>query len=402
MSAKSIVLRLLWGLICLVALAPAALGQPSVTGVRVGEHPDKTRFVMELSETPRYRVFTLADPFRVVIDLPELQWSPAAALGRETGLIEAMRFGLFAPGTSRVVLDVTAPVRVNSVFLIPPSEGYPVRFVVDMVRVSRAAYDAGRGRPPLVSDPPLAPLRAAVIAPPPPKVDERPLVIIDPGHGGVDPGSRSITGVDEKRISLDYARELKKQLEATGRYRVALTRNKDIFLRLRDRMEVGQRLGGGLFVSLHANNHESPKIRGASIYTLSEKASDAEAEALAAKENKADVIAGIDLSEQTEVVSKILIDLAQRETMNLSKQFANILVPELGKVTALLGKPHRFAGFAVLKSPTVPSVLVEIGYLSNRAEERLLRSADYRSKVMGAMLRAIDAYFAKPEVSNRS
>ena len=159
---------------------------------------------------------------------------------------------------------------------------------------------------------------------------------------------------------------------------------------------------GELLISLHANNHNSPKIRGVSIYSLSEKASDAEAEALAAKENKADIIAGIDLSDQTETVSKILIDLAQRETMNLSKQFANTLVGEVGKVTKLLGNTHRSAGFAVLKSATVPSVLIEIGYLSNRAEERLLRSRKHRTRVTGAILKAIEAYFARQDTLNRS
>ncbi len=403
MLAKSTLIRLLPGLACLLALAPEALAQPTVSKVRVGAHPDKTRFVMELSEAPRYRVFTLADPFRVVIDLPELRWATPSGVPNEGGgLISAMRFGLFAPGTSRVVLDMAAPVRLKKVFVIPPQASYPYRFVIDLVRTSRAAFLADPGRAPVLSKPPLAPVRTALIRPPEPKPDERPLIVIDPGHGGVDPGSRSISGVYEKRIALAYARELKAQLEATGRYRVALTREKDIFLRLRNRMEVGHRLNGGLFISLHANNHKSKKIRGASVYTLSEKASDAEAGALAAKENKADVIAGIDLSEQTEVVSMILIDLAQRETMNLSKQFADTLVAELGKVTALLGNTHRFAGFAVLKSATVPSVLVEMGYLSNPTEERLLRSNAHRRKLTGAVVRAVEAYFARQKSLNRS
>ncbi len=258
----------------------------------------------------------------------------------------------------------------------------------------RSAAQASWSRPgPILSDPPLDPTATAFVAPPKPKADERPTIVIDPGHGGVDPGARSIGGVDEKKIALAYARELKRQLEAGGRYRVVLTRDKDIFIRLRDRVEFAERMEGDLFVSLHANNHNSTKIRGASVYTLSEKASDAEAEALAAKENKADIIAGIDLDDQTEVVSKILIDLAQRETMNLSKQFANELVPEMGKIGKLLGNPHRSAGFAVLKSATVPSILIEIGYLSNKTEERLLRSEKHRIKISRAIGAAIEAYF---------
>jgi N-acetylmuramoyl-L-alanine amidase len=394
--------RLLLILIGLVGTASAALAQPSVTAVRVGAHPDKTRFVMEITERPRYRVFTLPDPFRVVIDLPELELTPAAGNLRGAGLVNALRFGLFAPGTSRVVLDMAGPVQVSKVFLIPPQEGYPYRFVVDMVSVGRAAFFSGGRGPPIVSDPPLEPLRAAIIAPPKPKADERPTIVIDPGHGGVDPGAHSIGGIDEKDLVLAYARELKGQLEATGRYRVAMTRDKDIFLRLRDRVDMAQALGGDLFISLHANNHDSRTIRGMSIYTLSEKGSDAEAEALAARENKADIIAGIDLSDQTEVVSKILIDLAQRETMNLSKRFANDLVDQARGVTRLLGHTHRFAGFAVLKSPTVPSVLIEIGYLSNRTEEHLLRTERHRAKVSAAIVRAVNSYFEWQETLNRS
>ena len=382
--------------------APAAWAQPMVSQVRIGEHPDKTRFVMELSEAPRYRVFTLADPFRVVIDLPELRWAPGRGEGdQKGGLIAAMRFGLFAPGTSRVVLDLSAPARVSRVFVLPPTGNYPYRLVIDVVPVSRASFLAARAAP-IVSDPPLDPASSAVAVPPQPEADERRTIVIDPGHGGIDPGSRSLTGVDEKNIALAYARALRRQLEAGGRYRVVLTRDQDIFISLRDRFGLAERVAGDLFISLHANNHDSPRVRGASVYTLSEQASDAEAEALAAKENKADIIAGINLAEQTEVVSKILIDLAQRETMNLSKQFANGLVGELGRVTKLLGNAHRSAGFAVLKSATVPSILIEIGYLSNQTEERLLRSKKHRIGVSRAIGAAIEAYFERQTSLNRT
>jgi len=379
------------------------MAQSAVTAVRVGAHDDKTRFVLELTEAPRYRVFTLADPFGVVSDLPELAWRPPpGALQEGAGLIAAMRFGLFAPGTSRVVLDVSAPVQIKSVVVIPPGSGQAFRLVLDIVPVTNEQFAVASRSPPIVSTPPLEPLRTATLTVPTPPTDDRPTIVIDPGHGGVDPGARSIGGTDEKDITLDYARELKRQLEATGRYRVAMTRDRDIFVQLRDRVELAQHLGGDLFISLHANNHNSRKIRGASVYTLSEDSSDSEAAALAAKENKADIIAGIDLSDQTEVVSKILIDLAQRETMNLSKKFGNMMVTDLGRVTSLLANTHRFAGFAVLKSPTVPSVLVEIGYLSNREEEQLLRSSKHRAKVTAALVKAIDEYIKSQKSLNRS
>ncbi|MEN8197712.1 MAG: N-acetylmuramoyl-L-alanine amidase, partial [Pseudomonadota bacterium] len=158
----------------------------------------------------------------------------------------------------------------------------------------------------------------------------------------------------------------------------------------------------GLFISLHANAHRKRELRGAAVYTLSEKASDAEAAALAAKENKADAIAGIDLSDQPEVVSKILIDLAQRETMNQSKSFANMMVNRLRTVGPVLRNTHRSAGFAVLKSPTVPSILVEVGYLSNKAEEKLLRSDAHRRKISQAIVKAIDGYFAAQRIAGPS
>lgn len=393
--------RLFLAGLCVLLGFGHAWAQPKVGAIRFGEHPDKTRFVLELSEAPRYRVFTLPDPFRVVIDLPELDWDMSNGAHKGQGLVEAMRFGLFAPGTSRIVLDLAGPGRIKSVFTIPPQEGYPYRLVIDIAPVTRAAYFASP-REPVLSDPPLAPPRSVAKPTAPPESDQRPLVVIDPGHGGVDPGARSLSGVYEKEITLDYARELKSELEATGRYRVAMTRDRDIFVRLRDRMEMAQSLGADIFISLHANNHASHKIRGVSVYTLSETASDAEAEALAAQENKADAIAGINLADQTEVVSKILIDLAQRETMNLSKRFANGVVGEVGHVAKLLGNTHRYAGFAVLKSPTVPSVLVEIGYLSNPREEKELRTARHRKRLTDALVKALDAYFARQESLNKS
>lgn len=397
--------RLGWGLalVLLVALSGPAAAQLAVTDVRVGEHPEKTRFVMELTGAPSYRIFTLPDPFRVVIDLPPVAWQPKSErLSRKRGLISAMRFGQFGAASSRVVLDVRGPTRVVKAFLLPPKEGYAFRLVIDLARVSRAAFFTDRQREPVVAGTPPAKSATTAAPPPIPAADVRPTIVIDPGHGGVDPGARSISGTDEKIIALKYAKALQKQLLATGRYRVVLTRNRDVFVRLRDRMERGQRAEGNLFLSLHANNHDRADIRGASVYTLSETASDAEAAALAAKENKADIIAGMDLSDQPEVVSQILIDLAQRETMNLSKHFANILVSELGKVTPLLRNTHRFAGFAVLKSPTVPSVLVEIGYLSNRAEERLIRTDRHRQVITHATIKAIDRYFAWQEALNKS
>ncbi len=394
----------------LVLAGGAAVAKPQVVAARMGETPERTRFVLELSEDLPYRVFTLPDPFRVVLDLPEVEWNlPGGRQPRVRGLITDLRFGLFAPGTSRVVLDVKRPVHLQKVFMIPPRDGKPHRLVIDVEEVSREAYFAAQGAASgevSTSDTPLGPVaRTLPAAPPLPPVkpqDTRPTVVIDPGHGGVDPGAVGVSGSYEKDLTLFYGRALKDALEATGRYRVVLTRERDLFLKLRERIRLAQEAEGDLFISLHANVHSSGKIRGASIYTLSETASDEEAAALAAAENAADVLAGVNLTDQTGDVRNILIDLAQRETMNLSKKFANDLVREVGRETQLLRNTHRFAGFAVLKSPVVPSILFEIGYMSNRQEERLLRSEEHRDKIVASIIRAIDGYFEKQRAADRS
>jgi N-acetylmuramoyl-L-alanine amidase len=221
------------------------------------------------------------------------------------------------------------------------------------------------------------------------------VIVIDPGHGGADPGTVGLQGTLEKTITLLFSRELKNKLEATGRYSVVLTRSGDTFQRLRDRVEIARRAKGDLFLSVHADSLPDPTVRGASVYTLSDQASDQAAEALAAKENKADVIAGVDLTNENPLVASILIDLAQRETMNLSATFARHLVEEMAEPARILRKSHRFAGFAVLKAPDVPSVLVELGYLSNPDEERLLLQGEYRRRLAEAVARAIDRWFAE-------
>lgn len=234
---------------------------------------------------------------------------------------------------------------------------------------------------------------------PPPKPFARPqkrekiTVVIDPGHGGIDPGTISLNGVYEKNITLAMARAMKKKLENTGRYKVLITRNRDIFIALRGRVKFAHDAKAALFISLHADSVKNPNTRGASIYTLSERASDKEAAALADKENKADMIAGIDLTGESQEVTNILIDLAQRETMNQSGSFAKFLVKRLRKKTRLLRNTHRFAGFAVLKAPDVPSVLLEMGFLSNGKDERALRSRSHREKMAVAITAAIDDYF---------
>jgi N-acetylmuramoyl-L-alanine amidase len=218
-------------------------------------------------------------------------------------------------------------------------------------------------------------------------------IVLDPGHGGIDPGAISLSGAYEKDIALATAREIGRQLEATKRYRVEFTRDDDEFVPLQERVARARAMEGELFLSIHADALPDADVRGASVFTLSEKASDKEAAELAARENKADLIAGIDLSRHEPVVSEILFDLARRQTNNLSIRLARELVLELGRSVTLLNNSHRSAGFAVLKAPDIPSALVELGCLSNKVEDRLLQQPAYQRKLATSLVRSINDYF---------
>lgn len=381
----------------LLAAAPA-LAAPLVHSARVGDYPAKTRFVLDLTEPVHFDVFTLANPYRVVIDLPEVAWNIRPESVPRSRLIRGYRLGLFQPGNSRVVIDVAGPVAVAKSFLLPPADKRYHRLVIDLKPVSAAAFRPGvpasRAEAAARETPDPAPAKAA-------RRDLRPLIAIDPGHGGVDPGAHSRHRVWEKHITLAQARELRRQLLRTGRYRVVMTRDRDVFVRLRDRIRIAQRAGADLFISLHADSISDPHVRGGSVYTLSERASDREAEALAAKENRADIIAGVDLNQQSETVARILIDLRQRLTTNDSVRLASNVTHEMAKTRRLLRNNHRFAGFAVLKAPDIPSILIEMGYLSNAKDERLLTSSKHRRRLASALVAAIDAHFTRQQAYRR-
>jgi N-acetylmuramoyl-L-alanine amidase len=439
------------------ANASTATGRTAVTGVRAGNHGDTTRFVIDLNRSVNFRVFTLANPYRVIVDLPDVDWlAPETTMTRPIGFIMNFRHAPIRVGNARITIDLTGPAGVKEAFIISPRDGAGWRFVIDLQPVTHAAFMARQGMPPEAADmaaaspapayqppatyqpsqpapqpvyqPQPAPQPMAQPSPAQPAVlqmpeqatpkaqpaslpmpaardkrgsSRRPVVVIDPGHGGVDPGATSVSGVYEKALMLTTAKQLKRTLERSGRYEVVLTRDSDIFLPLRERVARARAAGADLFLSLHANVIADPSISGLSVYTLSEKASDKEAQALADSENKADTIAGLDLRHESPEVSNILIDLAQRETMNLSAGFASDMVDELSRTTKLLRNTHRFAGFAVLKAPDVPSVLIELGYLSNDREEQLLRTAEYRAKLCDALTRSVDRYFLNVQKAQR-
>lgn len=385
----------------------AAAEKDRVVESRIGVHQDYTRFVLELTRQVPYRLMLLDDPYRIVIDMSEVAWgSERSARAPDGGIVARYRYGLFKPGVSRVVIDLAQPAVVKRHFRLAPEPGAGDRIVLDLEPADAAAFAAAQQIATSQDWPAYAEAlegrRSASIESDHSATPERKVIVVDPGHGGVDPGAIGVSGTYEKHIALTAAKELKKQLEATGRYRVVLTRERDIYVPLRERYEVAHRHKARLFVSLHADAHRDRSLRGMSIYTLSENASDAEAAALAAKENKSDILAGYDLSEYDDQTTFILLDLAQRKTGEASWRLAETVVTNLRKDVQMVPRPHRFAGFAVLKSPIVPSVLVEMGYLSNRADERLLTSDGELRRLMASLARAIDAFIADQDRLSRS
>lgn len=366
------------------------------SAIRVHDHATHTRLVIELSENIEFSIFSLADPYRIVADLPELDWTMQGnALPAPTGLVKTVRYGLFQPGNARVVIDLADAAGVKNAFVLPATGGTPHRLVIDLEKVARDKFMAGVGPQNRIGRLAAAakPVQAKVVQPVPKPANNKKLVVIDPGHGGVDPGAIGLSGIYEKQITLAAAKQLKSRLEATGRYRVMLTRERDLSLGLAERRNIARAAEADLFISLHADSMANKAVRGLSVYTLSEKASDREAEALAEQENSADNIIGVDLSHESQEVRHILVDLAQRESMNLATKLADRLIGELRRETTLLRNGHRFARFAVLKSPDVPSVLIEMGYLSNRQDETALKTESYRGKLMTAVVRGVDTHF---------
>jgi len=390
-----------WALALGSAGPEARAAEGVVTDVRVGQHGSTTRLVFDIDRRVEFKVFALEAPYRVVIDLPELGWRlPARPLPVDIGILGKLRYGLFQPGVTRVVLDVKAPPLIEKSFLLAPSADAPYRLVVDLAATAAQAFKSGPGAGVGAATGKAAPVALVVPETAPqamPSAPAKRTVVIDPGHGGVDPGTIGTSGTYEKHITLAMARELKRQLEKNGDFIVFLTRERDIFVPLRDRVGRARERGAELFVSIHADAIKNGKTRGLSVYTLSEKASDKEAAALAEKENKADLLAGINLSGETPEVTNILIDLAQRESMNQSARFATGLVKQLRRETKILRNTHRFAGFAVLKAPDVPSVLIELGFLSNRSDEKALQNKAYRAKLAAGIVRAVDGYFSNIE-----
>jgi N-acetylmuramoyl-L-alanine amidase len=367
---------------------------PVVMSARIGEHEDRTRLVIELSDPIALRAFSLTNPNRVILDMPEVVWrmgTPPVPSGR--GLIKAYRYGLFRAGNSRMVVDLNRPARLAQTLVIPPTAGFGYRVVIDLFPTTQTAFAADAGWPADLKAREAAAERKAMLATAPATAGKK-VVVIDPGHGGIDPGTQSAGGLLEKDLVLAEGLHLAKTLRARG-FTVFMTRDKDIFIPLRDRVSFARAHHADLFISLHADSNPDPEVNGLSVYTLSDGRSDREAAALAKRENQSDAIAGVDLSGGNSPVAPILIDLAQRDTINKSSRFAEGALAQLAGATDILARsPHRSASLAVLVAPDVPAVLIELGYLSNRADAAQMRTEAWRSRVADAIATAASRHLA--------
>ena len=348
-----------------------------ISGVRIGDHATYTRIVFDVSQKPNFKLSLAQKGTEVRLFASNLQCNKT--LPKATGkLVKNISFTAFRTGVGEFKFHTTKSVKVIKSFAISPSKSTPhFRYVVDL---QETIYVPAKK----VAPPP----------PPKPKIKKK-VIVIDAGHGGKDPGAKGRGGILEKNVTLSVAKILKNTLSKTGRYDVRMTRNADRYLKLSRRVAIARAVKADFFISLHADSHPRSDTRGLSVYTLSKVASDKEAEKLAIKENKADLIDSVDLNTESPEVANILIDLMKRETMNLSRKAANHMVGRLRKRVLLLRNTIRSANFAVLRTPELPAVLIEMGYISNRQDEKLLTTPNHQLKLCAGIREGIDSYFAE-------
>ncbi|HEX6995156.1 MAG TPA: N-acetylmuramoyl-L-alanine amidase [Gammaproteobacteria bacterium] len=351
---------------------PFVVRAAEVEGVRVWSGPEATRVVLDLSSPAEHRVFSLTDPHRIVIDLQHTSARRALVLPEPKGFVSSIRTGERPNGELRVVLDLKQSVQPKS-FLLPPNEQYGHRLVIDL--------EPGTAAP--VVRRAAAPQRGRDL-----------VVVIDPGHGGEDPGASGRRGVREKDVVLAIARRLASELDRQPGVRALLTRDGDYYVGLDRRREIAREAQADLFISIHADSYRDPNARGATVYVLSEKgASDEVARRLAARENAADTIGGVSLADKDPVLQRVLLDLSQSAAISASTAAGERLIDRLGTVTAMRKRQVQRAQFLVLKQPDVPSVLVETAYISNPTQEAALGDANYQAQLARALYAGILDYF---------
>ena len=397
-SARGLVLIAVWALTALaLAMGKTAFAASLVAdSVSIEAAADSTVFRLGLSATAGFTATALADPYRIVVELPDVHFKLKDDAGRSgKGLIERFRFGASAPGKSRVVLHLTGPAKIAHAKLIPQASGGQ-----QTLELALTAIDAQSFADAAATSTPGEDVFPILTPPKPGDIDEckiRQLVVLDPGHGGIDSGAVSPTGTKEKDVVLAFAKVLRDKLKKTGKYRVMMTRDTDVFIPLKGRVSFAASNRACLFLSLHADSADDRRyygVRGGTVYTRSERASDEEAARTALKENAADEAAGMSMpSEEQDPVASMLEEMWGAETKEHNSWLANILVPKMRQATKMTGEPHRQAAFFVLKSPLTPSALIELGFISNKEDEKELKSEDWRGKVADGIVAAIDRFF---------
>jgi N-acetylmuramoyl-L-alanine amidase len=348
--------------------------------------------VFTFDREPLLSRLIISNPYRLVIDLPETSFSFTGAGPKAKGMISDMRYGLMQEGKSRIVLTAKGPFALDLFEVRKNDDGRTWRLTVDLSASSDAAFESlldteseKRGTAAITA-------KGDRIGKPRDGASKPFTVVLDAGHGGIDGGARGIKGTEEKDVTLGFAQELRDLLSANPNVRVILTRDEDLFLPLAERVRIARQHEADIFVAIHADTISAHGLRGATVYTNSDTASDDLALAVARNENLSDAVAGLAVESQNAEVSDILIDLMRRETQTFSVSLANTVLGQFEGKIRLINNPHRSARFMVLRAPDVPSILVELGYLSNPQDERLLNDPKWRTQAAELLMKAIEAY----------
>lgn len=378
----------LCGLLLAILVVPA-MGQnnevPRATALRHVGTENGLRLMLDVAPVPPFTVFTLANPDRLVIDFPQVNWALPADLASDTEAIASVRHGLFREGRSRLILELSQPMQVEKAFSMPVRGGEPGRVVIDLVPTDRASFDAAAGAPEAA--------RWRGTAPSAPIIDEGEMIIaIDAGHGGIDPGA-SGGGLSEKTVVLEFARRLAVAIDAHDGMRAYLVREHDEFVPLGERIARAHGARANVLISIHADSVASGTADGVSVYTLSQKGTDQAAEAFAERENRADILGGADLFGESDTLTRLLVELAQRGTDDESQKLGAAMIRALqGRVAMLQTRPLRRGNFRVLKAPDIPSVLLEIGFLDSPRDRERLTDPEWRDRAAKGIVEGLLAW----------
>jgi N-acetylmuramoyl-L-alanine amidase len=376
------------------SVANAADAPLVAKGYKMAGDATKMRIVMDFDREPDIKWFLLRGPNRLVIDLANTRLAIDAKDLKPRGLVKGVRLGELGEGVSRLILTGKGPFAVDKLDVLKNEDGTGYRIAIDMSAASEREFDLALANQALTTGSTVSTDKGGRVGTGPvSNPGHRFTVVIDPGHGGIDGGAEGLNGTIEKNVTLAFATELRDKLAAVGKYDVFMTRDTDEYLRLDDRVRIARQHEADLLISIHADTISVKGIRGATVYTVSDKASDPEAQALADRENLSDQFAGMVIKNDNKEVTDILIDLIRRETHTFSMSFAHTLVGQLSTSVGLINNPQRSAGFKVLKAPDVPSVLVELGYLSNAKDEAQLLDVEWRGKAAQSITNAV-ALFA--------